>query len=290
MTRIMITSPGKLDQQERFHSEAIKNNGLRVAYKKQANALSHTMWPADLYARYGTVENLAEAQYDYTRRRMNDTYNPEGEPITHVDCDYEPFRQHEVGPASSHQWDKLINGYNTIDEWAYRGLRMGIKMATDGLKFGFYRSPTLRTNKFGWHEKRVVKSARDIIAPCHWVNLHGYPSHKYLYGMSESSFFSVTQNQDKYLRKYDPSIEVLPQVSLNLTMPRSVVVRHNIFAISCYTRIYPYAHINFWVDCSDAGDMSAEQKVTEQIERMNQILDALNTAGSPLIEGSKSWP
>lgn len=264
--------PGEKLHQQRFWQEAFVATGLAdlTDIKLQATALSHTLYPDQLLARYGSGSAIAEAQYHRTFSRVDDDWHPK--PPIYVDADYEPFHTYlpSRDPNSSHQWMKIVEGYNPTDTIVYNAIRRGVREVVGGLSFGFYRVPTLPKQPLTRADRRRARSAKKIVAGCEWVNLHLYPGDK-LTRHNIATYLKQIQTHDTALRKLKRGINVLPQIWPRADMTTDEVLSYVVPTLTLLNLVNDYRHLNIWVDTRDSD------KVDAQIQHMQALAPYLLT-------------
>ena len=240
---IILAMPGKQANQRRLWDWFI-DAGLdqHTALAFQANAKWHDQYPADLLAAHPDHDSIAHEQYNHTRVRLDDDYQPK--PYAYTYLDYEPKKPHLTGPDSAWGWRKQEDGFSDDDTKVLAQMRRGVQEATDGLPFSIYRTPVLKSTKAP--DPAIVKSARESLEPCEWVWMHAYPDRQLLHS-------TIGEWHDNLVRQFGALSKlgrrVVPWVwpSHSLTTDQAAV--YGAATIKSLTMIPGITHLGIWVDC-----------------------------------------
>lgn len=272
--KILLAMPGTRENQERFWADAIVSQGLEDVTELcfQANGKWNDQYPHDLIATH-TLEQIAEEQYDFTRVRIDDDYQPK--PYTHCFLDYEPKKPDLEGPDSAWLWSKMVGGFDDTDTAVLNAMRSGVRKATGGLDYGVYRVPALPKRPVTAHDKFVVDSARDIVTPCEWSWLRCYPQGE-INRMNIAEYWEQLDTQHAALSKY--GAKVVPWLWPAYTQTEGEAINTAAIALDLLNRVAEIDTVGVWVDLNHE---SAARVQTDNAVAIAPHLRRFADAGRP---------
>lgn len=267
---IILAMPGKPQYQRAFWQQAIVDTGLefytQLAF--QANGRWNDTYPSELIEANEDPSHIAVEQYNHTRVRLDDDYQPKKYAYTYLD--YEP-KKYIDGNRETWLEHKLNDGYDNADIEAIKQMRRGVSEATDGLPFSVYRTPVIGARKP--IETHKLKSAHEITDMCEWVWMDAYPR------LAPYTHDNLGQWHDKLVRDFGSLSKlgrrVIPWIWPSYRINETQAQIYGAATIKSLKMIPGVHSIGIWVDCN--VEVSARRQTKNTIAMAEYLRDFMES-------------